>query len=60
MAFLGVGEIPAYTITGPIIDKFGRKSFIICCFLAAGITQIILIILLRQDENSPGIGPYPK
>ena len=31
---LGVFEIPAYTATGPIIQKIGRKPFIMMCFTA--------------------------
>lgn len=46
MTLLGISEIPAYTVPGFIIHRFGRKPTVIGGLLMSGILQNILIMMI--------------
>ena len=46
MVLMGLMEIPAYSLTGSIVERFGRKSTASVSFLIASIVLLILAVIL--------------
>lgn len=42
MALAGLMEVPSYTLTVPVVDKFGRRRPGVACFLFCGVTLLAL------------------
>ena len=42
MALSGLMEVPSYTLTVPVLERFGRRVPSIVCFLFCSVTLLVL------------------
>ena len=45
IVLMGLMEVPAYTFTGFVVERFGRKSTASVCFLIAAAVLLALIFI---------------
>ena len=59
MAIMGVAELPAYTITAPITQRLGRRTFVVASLLLTTVMHMILVVLMLTKEDGGWFAHVP-
>ena len=59
MALMGVAELPAYTITAPITQHFGRRTFLVASLLLTTVMHMILVVLMLTKKDRGWFAQVP-